>query len=255
MAFTLLHNNYAMPQRQKNVFREDVIDNVAHEIRNPLFNIKSFLETLYEYHFQLSDKQMLAFLEIASQETNRLVRLTQRYLSFSRPTLEAFLNVHHFCNKKLISQVVKAYEITILNKEIQLYCKLPSYLPKCLGNSDAITQVLHNLISNSLKFTYPFGTILIELKVITSVSLKERKKKRTIRVSVTDNGIGLIKTCNPYRSHKFTQGISVKGMMNSTGLGLYIVKEIIESHHKSYATLLGKLEKGTNLFFTFRYLS
>jgi len=159
----------------KDTSKGQIVKTLIHEIRSPLFNIKSFLETLYEYHFQLSDRQILEFLEIANQETNRLVRLTNSSLEVSRLNSRITL-FNPFSIQDITSKVVQSYEITALSKSINLYYKSKIKLPKIKGNYDLIFQVLTNLLTNSIKFTYPKGILILKVKKISSLSLKNRKK-------------------------------------------------------------------------------
>src|SRR6056300_1520198 len=123
----------------KDLVNGKLIQTLSHEIRSPLVNIKSFLETLYEYHFQLTDAQRLEFLQLAKLNSNP----TPRFQSF--------------CIEDLLNQLLKSYDITTLVKEIILHHKCQKILPKSLGNQDLILQVLVNLLTNSIKFTYPKG--------------------------------------------------------------------------------------------------
>lgn len=233
---------------EKTLAKKKIIQTLTHEIRSPLFNIKSFLETLYEYHFQLNDSQVLEFLEIANQETNRLVRLTNQSLQLSRvnfsiETMFRLLNIEDIINK-----VSRSYKITALIKRINLYYKVKPNNPKAMGNYDLIFQILINLITNSIKFTYPNGIVLVKLKNISSISTKKRKKTVSLRVEVLDTGIGLHpkKKTNSFKFNhsRNSLGNQVKG----TGLGLDIVREILSMHNTSL-TIMSNLNRGTSTFF------
>ena len=233
---------------EKTLAKKKIIQTLTHEIRSPLFNIKSFLETLYEYHFQLNDSQVLEFLEIANQETNRLVRLTNQSLQLSRvnfsiETMFRLLNIEDIINK-----VSRSYKITALIKRINLYYKVKPNNSKAMGNYDLIFQILINLITNSIKFTYPNGIVLVKLKNISSISTKKRKKTVSLRVEVLDTGIGLHpkKKTNSFKFNhsRNSLGNQVKG----TGLGLDIVREILSMHNTSL-TIMSNLNRGTSAFF------
>jgi two-component system sensor histidine kinase NblS len=233
---------------KKSLSKKRILQILTHEIRSPLFNIKSFLETLYEYHFQLTDIQILEFLEIATQETNRLVRLTNQSLHASRlksrlPDLFRLLPV-----EEVITRLAKSYEITALTKTVSFQYKAQINLPTVRGNYDLILQVLINLLANSIKCTYPKGVLVIKLKIVSSLSVYSRRKIFCVRVEVLDTGIGLSKSkkdilCNNYKKiHKLTS------RLDGTGIGLVIVKDILEIHNKDL-TLNSKTHKGANIFF------
>lgn len=227
-----------------------IINNLFHEIKSPLFNIKSFLETLYEYYFHLTDSQILAFLEIANQETIRLVRLTSTSLDLSRLHSNSPLPYYLLCIKQLINQVTKSYEITRLQKNIIFYVKMPFLVPKYIGSYDLILQVLTNLISNSLKFTYPFGLIEIKLRIINSLCIKTRKKSFFLRIDIVDDGIGISKVNKKILFNRFKQLSKVRYYTEGLGLGLSIVKELMEGQAR-HINLISILNKGTCVILNF----
>jgi two-component system sensor histidine kinase NblS len=226
------------------MYKGKLISNLVHEIRSPLFNIKSFLETLYEYYFQLTDTQILEFLEIANQETLRLLKLSSTSLELSRFNSNMSISYSLLCVKQLINQVTKSYEITRLHKNIVFYVKTPNTFPKIIANYDVTLQVLTNLISNSLKFTYPFGLIIIKLRIVTSVSIKTRKRCFLLRIDIIDNGIGISKNNTEILFTRFKQVSKPRYYSEGFGLGLSIVKELMEGQSKSI-TLISIVSRGT----------
>lgn len=232
------------------MYKEKIINNFIHEIRSPLFNIKSFLETLYEYYFHLTDSQILEFLEIANQETVRLVKLSSTSMEVSRFNSHTSMIYSLLCVKQLINQVTKSYEITRLHKRLVFYVKVPLTFPRIVASYDLSLQVLTNLISNALKFTYPFGVIIIKLRILTSISIKTRKKCFLLRIDIIDNGIGISKTNTQILFTRFKQVSKPMYYIEGLGLGLSIVKELMEAQSK-YVTLISNLSKGTCIVLNF----
>jgi two-component system sensor histidine kinase NblS len=243
-----LNSCYTEKYLEKSLSKNKIIQTLTHEIRSPLFNIKSFLETLYEYHFQLTDIQILAFLEIATQETNRLVRLTNQSLYISRLNARFPALFRSLVVEEIVTRLAKSYEITALTKQIKFYYKVQINLPTVRGNYDLIFQVLINLIANSIKCTYPTGLLIIKLKSVSSLSICTRRKILCVKVEVLDTGIGLSKLrkgilCNTYKKiHKLNSQIA------GTGIGLAIVNEILGIHNKD-SMLISNTNKGVNIFF------
>lgn len=230
--------------------KRNLVNNLVHEIKNPLFNIKSFLETLYEYYFQLTDSQILEFLEIANQETSRLVRLLSSSLDLSKLKSRLIVPIYLVCIKQLINQVIKSYEITRLHKNVFFCVKTPIIIPKFLGNYDLILQVLTNLISNSLKFTYPSGLVVVKLRILTSVSVKNRKKSFLLRIDIIDDGIGISKINSRGLFTNFKKISRANSYVEGLGLGLSIVKELMEGQSK-YINLISDNSKGTCVIMNF----
>jgi two-component system sensor histidine kinase NblS len=239
---------YTEKYLEKILSKKKIIQTLTHEIRSPLFNIKSFLETLYEYHFQLTDTQSLEFLEIATQETNRLVRLTNQSLHLSRLNARLPVLFRLLVVEEIISRLAKSYEITVLTKQINFHYKVQINLPRVRGNYDLIFQVLINLIANSVKSTSPKGVLVIKLKSVSSLSINTRRKTFCLRIEVLDTGIGLSKIrkdilCNPYKKvQQFNPHI------DGTGIGLVIVKEVLGIHSKGLI-LISNSNKGADIFF------
>lgn len=226
------------------MYQGKVINNLVHEIRSPLFNIKSFLETLYEYYFQLTDIQILEFLEIANQETNRLVRLTSDSLEVARLNTKG-ITLHKLVYVNgLFKQVFKVYEITCLQKNISVYPKVPIHLPPLVGSYDVGLQILNNLITNSLKFTYPSGVLVLKIRILNRVSIRNRQNSFSFRLEIIDNGIGIKKEDIPSLFTRFKRGSKSKDGLEGVGLGLSIVKELMENQGVN-TTLVSNIFRGT----------
>jgi two-component system sensor histidine kinase NblS len=233
---------------KKTFSEKKILETLTHEIRSPLFNIKSFLETLYEYHFQLTDIQILEFLETATQETNRLVRLTNQSLHRFRLNSSVPIIRRVLSPEGIINRVSKAYEITVMIKRINFYHKVKLNSSTVRGNHDLLFQVLINLITNSVKFTYPKGVLLIKLKNVGSVSVGARKKSYGVRVEVLDTGIGLQKRKKKRYFAPDSKTDTVNPRIDGNGIGLNIVKEILRIHNKS-PTLVSTMHRGASVFF------
>ena len=239
---------------EKTISKKQIVKTLIHELRSPLFNIKSFLETLYEYHFQLNDIQRLEFLEIATQETNRLVRLTNYSLELSRLNSRFTILFSLFSIQEITSKVVQSYDITVISKGINLCYKSKITLPRIRGNYDLLFQVLTNLLTNCIKVTYPSGILILKVKQVISVSVSTREKTVGLRIDVIDTGIGLSKVNKTFILHKcsfnkykkiYIENNSIEG----TGIGLSIVKEMLDIHNKC-SVLMSNLINGSNTFFT-----
>lgn len=219
-----------------------------HEIKTPLVNIKSFLETLYEYHFYLTDIQVFEFLEIATQETNRLVRLANQNLQVAKLNSRVIMLVQLCAIDNILNRVARSYEITGLIKKIQLYYKSQKKIDRVLGNPDLIFQVLINLITNSIKFTYPNGIVILKVKNLTSLNIKNRAKFNFVRIDIIDTGVGF----NTFRNASILNSRkSVKSplyFLEGNGIGLPIIKDILNMHKTSHK-LVSKICKGTHTFF------
>jgi len=216
--------------RAKSLF----ISNVSHELRTPLFNIKSFIETLYEYNETLTNNQKLEFLDVANNETNRLSRLVNDVLDLSKFESEKSCAFQSFGIYTLVKNILQSYQLTAKDKKINLSSELEKELPLLRGNFDLLLQVLSNLVSNSLKFSYPESGITVRAYVLRKHVISNKvcadDEDVFIRIEVADTGVGFSKEDKPQVFDRFSRVENTIHTLEGTGLGLSIVKTILQKH-------------------------
>ncbi len=234
-------------EAELNEAKSQFISNVSHELRTPLFNIKSFIETLFEYGDDLSQKERREFLETANHETDRLSRLVNDVLDLSR--LES-CRIYYFEAidlKQLIDQTLRTYQLHAKDKNIELTQEIEESLPEVLGHYDLLLQVTTNLVGNALKFTKAGGKI-----VIRAYSLKfnpeNSKDTPQVRIEISDTGIGIAKENRDAIFDRFFRVENRVHTLEGTGLGLSIVKNIIE-RHRTTINLISEVGVGTTFWF------
>jgi two-component system sensor histidine kinase NblS len=227
---------------------------VAHELKLPLFNIQSFLETLYEYNLKLSEKQRLDFLESANKESNRLVKLIDNILSLQSlklisSTESSRFEIIHL--SEVILQVISSYSLVAKNKKIQFYFDLGKSSMQVFGNSDLIGQVINNLMGNSLKYTFDNKKIHVRTRDLVSLSCKSEKKSTKIQIGLLDQGIGISRDelDNIFVSYTKRNIYRLTSKIKGNGLGLIIVTQILHSHH-SELYLISYVKRGSWIGFT-----
>lgn len=240
----VLNINNNSNNKNKNDLNTKSINDISHELRTPLSNIKSFLETLYEYKNELTNQQILEFLEISISETDRLNKLVNDILGFNQLVEE---EVSTFLLKNVIEQILQLNRIRSINKKIILENNIIPNALKINNNINFINIIISNLLNNSIKFTYPNGIIYIEVKIIKLLS-KELSTKHKIRVCVIDTGIGIPKRDIVHIFHRFSRVEKSKNVKLGAGLGLAIVKEYLNKQNNilNISTLPGK---GTRISF------
>lgn len=235
--------------------KSSFISNVSHELRTPLFNIKSFIETIREYNDTLTIDQKLEFLYIANRETNRLSRLVNDVLDLSKFESEKNFKFQSFCVKQLIQQVLSSYQLIAKDKKIKLLAEVEKNLPLAFGNFDLLLQVLSNLLSNSLKFSYNSSVIIIRAYLVDNYTFSRLDFKKfsycnskIIRVEVADTGIGLDPQYKSLVFDRFSRIENDIHTLEGTGLGLSIVKSILQNHN-SKVDLITQKHIGTIFLF------
>lgn len=234
-----------------NEVKNQFISNVSHELRTPLFNIRSFLETLYEYHDSLDNRQKLEFLAIANKETERLTRLVNDVLDLSRLESDQEYPLQSMDLVSAIEQTVRTYQLSAKDKKIDLHIDIEEYLPCILGNYSLVLQILANLIGNSLKFTHSDGIIVLRTYRINDSASKLNSTPlqiQKVRVEICDTGIGISKKNQERIFARFLRIENYVHTLEGTGLGLSIVKNIIQKHN-SEIHLYSELKNGSCFFF------
>ena len=225
------------------------LSDLSHELRAPLFNIRSFLETLYEYDNQLTSEQRLEFLEIATTETNRLNNLVKNILDFAELDNQKNYIISQSSLNRTIDEVVQINQLTAINKKIILIKSVNINNQKVVSHYSSLTRILSNLLNNAIKFTYPKGIISITTKNLQSKFLHQQKVRSVVKISIVDTGIGISKQDNKNIFNRFSRGNKKTHLITGSGLGLPIVKEILSKHNQTL-NLLSHIKKGSQASFT-----
>nr|YP_010713739.1 hypothetical protein P2030_pgp118 [Galdieria phlegrea]WDA99821.1 hypothetical protein GAPH629S_089 [Galdieria phlegrea] len=240
---------------EKNEIKDDFISNISHELKSPLFNIKSFVETLYEFYDTLNYHEHLEFLKILIKETNRLNRLINDLLDLA--LLEAkkkyplsFININD-----ILYQILSLHYIVTKKKKIIFFLEKFTNLPLVYTNYDLLFQILINLVGNSLKFTFNNKVVGIRVYIIsvnTNVIKKIWQKNNIceskIRIEISDSGVGITRSNYNYIFEKFIKIENKVHTLKGTGLGLALVKNIIKKH-ESEIFLNSEYMIGTTFWF------
>jgi len=226
-------------EAELNEAKSQFISNVSHELRTPLFNIKSFIETLYEYGEDLTEAERQEFLETANRETDRLTRLVNDVLDLSR--LES-CKIYHLEAVDLaqpIEQILRTYQLNARDKGIELLQEVEVDLPPVLGHYDLLLQVFANLVGNALKFTETGGKVMIRAHL---------QAPEIVRIEITDTGLGIDQEDQNAIFERFFRVENRVHTLEGTGLGLSIVRNIIQ-RHRSRVCLVSEVGVGTTFWF------
>jgi signal transduction histidine kinase len=232
-------NYMASEMNEANENQHKFISNVSHDFRSPLTSIKGYVEAIKDkvIPYEMQDK----YLDIILAETNRLTKLTQELLSLDNiDNRTKKINYTDFNINKLIKDTALSFEIACTNKNIKFNLALEG--SELFVNADygKIQQVMYNLIDNALKFSHNGSTIDIETTY----------KNKKVYVSVKDHGVGISSKDLPKIWNRFYKADSSRGKdRTGSGLGLSIVREIIQSHDQKI-TVVSTEGAGTEFYFT-----
>ena len=206
--------NLSLELNRNNISNHNFVRILAHELRNPIQPILGFSDMM-QNNTRLSSEQKNELLKIISRNARKLDIMTNNILDYARMENRIFnLNIEPFDIVKTIEDLVSDYALQVNNKNIKLDLTY-SFKPLVIqADKIRITEVLDNLISNSIKFTEE-GRIDISIE----------KLPQNLKVKISDTGCGINENEFPKLFTKFFTTDKL-----GTGLGLYISKLIIEKH-------------------------
>lgn len=206
--------------RRLEQMRADFVANASHELRTPLTAIKGYAETLLDG--ALDDRGVSEkFVTIIDQEANRLIKLVEELLTLSRAENQQQENVRQSVDVlTIIKSVSEQMKNSFNAKNVTLTLDLPDILSMVKANPDRIKQVMVNLLDNALKYTPEGG----------QVQVKAWHEGENVKVTVSDTGLGIPEKDLSRIFERFYRVDKARTRrMGGFGLGLSIVKHIIES--------------------------
>ncbi|HPE56687.1 MAG TPA: ATP-binding protein [Bacteroidales bacterium] len=220
-------NNLKEIRKQKKLekYRKEFLGNVFHELKTPIFNIQGYLETLIEGGIEDENINM-KFLQKARKNVKRMTEIVDDLQMISNLEDGSFsLNEEKFDIHRLASDVMDSAEIRARKKDIDLEFKEGcdrSFM--VIADRELVQQVMNNLITNSIKYGKENGH--------THVGLYDMNEN--ILVEISDNGIGIDPKHLPRIFERFYRVDKDRSReQGGSGLGLSIVKHIIEAHDQT----------------------
>ena len=226
--------------------RVDFVANASHELRTPLATLIGFIETLQGPAAE-DEPARQRFLDIMGREAARMSRLIDDLLSLSRIELDKYVRPQTALElPPLFADVAKTLAMRLENDERQLVVAPHENLPEVIADRDQILQVLHNLVSNALKYGHSGSEIVIRAERLPPVGTREAM----VRVTVADHGEGIAPEHLPRLTERFYRvDTSRSRKMGGTGLGLAIVKHIVERHRGQFE-IVSRQGEGTRVSFS-----
>lgn len=228
--------NFRRAQEMQNVF----ISTVSHELRTPVALIKGYASTLTREDAQWDLATVKSSLEVIEDEADRLTELIEDLLTASKIQAERDINITlSDANLETIARAsVERLKTQTSNHSFSL--SFSENFPIVPGDSRLLRQVMDNLITNALKYSPNGGT----------VTIGGRFNDENVTIFVRDEGAGISETD---QSRIFERFFRVESTLttrtNGTGLGLYLVKAIIEAHGGTI-NVKSQVGKGSTFYFT-----
>ncbi len=220
-------------------FRKEFIGNVAHELKTPIFNIQGFIDTLLDGAIN-DPKVNIKYLERTEKNAQRLITIVKDLDTISKIETGAIVpEISTFDLGEVVSETLEIMEVKAESFGVKLIFKEPKNKILVAADKEKITEVINNLVLNSIIYGKKNGQ--------TEVLLVSKKNK--INVLVKDNGIGISQEDLTHIFERFFRVDKSRSRdSGGSGLGLAIVKHIIDAHNQ---TIKVESEVGKGTTFTF----
>ena len=203
--------------------KTNFVSNLSHELRTPMTSIYGFSGTILRDE-NMPDEVRLDFIRIIYEESQRLTRLIENVLDLSR--MEAGRMIYNMQALQLdviIEEALKTQQVIIRDKGIQLTQDIMLDPPLIEADQDSMNQLIINLVSNAIKFSDMGSHVSIRLSI----------QDQNLEFCVQDSGIGIPDADIPHIFDKFYRVANQGREDQGTGIGLSIVKEIVDRHQGS----------------------
>jgi len=224
--------------------KDNFLSMVSHDLRTPMTGILAYASILKEGMDSLDREKKEKYLDVIIQQGQRMTRLVNDLLDIQRFESEKHnLQTEELDLSSMISESMGLFEAAATEKHITLEDATTNEKVYIRGNRDRLMQALSNLIGNAVKFTPENGTIE------TGIDFSTREGNEAARVYVKDNGPGIPPQYHEKLFEKFQQGDKlVRDKSQGSGLGLALVKDVIEAHDGRVG-LASEPGEGSTFFF------
>lgn len=206
--------------RLQQELKQDAIATVSHQLKTPLTSIQMALHMLGGGKFGDLNEMQNDLLETARQESDRLLRMVMNLLDSSR--LKSGRNALE-CSSESLGQLLEAYAAPVrevaAQKQVSIAIEMPDELPEVWVDAGRVEHVFNNLMGNAVDYSPPAS--VVQVSVVT--------ESEWLRVTVEDSGPGIGPDACERIFEQFYRGPGSE-MVEGAGLGLYIVKQIVEAH-------------------------
>jgi PAS domain S-box-containing protein len=219
-----------------NRLKNEFVSSVSHELRTPLASIIGFAETI-DSDPNMDDSMKNEFNHVILSEAKRLAKLINDVLDLSKiESGKIAINKTRFNIIKLLNGKIIDVKEKCENKNLFFSYDIPEQEILIFADEERINQVFDNIFSNAIKFTNPNGRISLLLQILY----------KEVEIIVTDTGVGIPQKDLPFLYQKFYRVERLGNDASGTGLGLALVKQIIDLH-KGMITIKSEEQKGTTI--------
>ncbi len=220
-------------------FQQRFLSNISHDFRSPLTSIKGYLEAISDG--TIPPEMQSKYIDIVLFETDRLTKLTSNILTLNELDPKTVcLESNTFDINALVKHTIETFEGNCKKRKIHFQLTYANEKQLVHGDKLKIGQVIYNLIDNAIKFSNDNSNIYITIT----------EKGEKVHISIRDVGCGIPKEKLPKIWDRFYKSDSSRGRdKKGSGLGLSIVKEILQAHNENI-DVISTEGVGTEFIFT-----
>ena len=203
--------------KQQDSLRKTLVSDISHEIRTPLNVLQNNLEAMIDGVFPVTQERLINL----NEEVIRFGRLVDN-LNVLKEFESESIKLHYetILLDELVTDVYQDFYHVTEDRKMELLIE-PNVDYQITGDKDKLKQVFINLLSNALKFTDEDGLITMKLSA----------NQKTFVIEVSDNGVGIKQDDLPFIFERLYRGDKSRSQIAGTGIGLTIVKNILQLHH------------------------
>ncbi|MCB0213295.1 MAG: HAMP domain-containing protein [Anaerolineae bacterium] len=226
----------------------DFVSNVSHELKTPLTSIKGFSQALMEGAAQDEAARRRA-AEIIHEEASRMSRLVEDLLDLARiESGQIVMNEMPLDVAQILNGTIDRLLPQAVEKQLDIVRRWDT-IPPVVGDGDRLAQVFTNVLDNAVRHTPAGGQIMIAARTIDPTSSRTMSDESTIsppmvQISIRDTGPGIPADDLARVFERFYQIDKSRKRGGGAGLGLAIIKEIVEAHH-GYVNIQSEVGLGT----------
>lgn len=224
-----LHDLTELKQIRK--MRADFVANASHEMKTPLASIIGLIETM-QTSARNDPEAQIEFLKIMGEQATRMKTLIEDLLSLSKIEADTSPPDQETDVTKIIQEAKKHVEWAAKQKNVNIIINFKDEIPKILGDENQISQVLINLIGNSIKYGNADSDIIVDTKITRKLPLEiSEKYDKAIQIDIIDKSDGIAEEHIPRLTERFYRVDTARTRkLGGTGLGLAIVKHSLNRH-------------------------